>query len=216
MIRRPPRSTRVRSSAASDVYKRQDKDNPPSYFRCKLTTDVTAMKHWLVAEIRAGGVLANLWLLSHVRIFTDFNTSHATRPRIVFRSKESEPAPGRLAWHVAYSATCSTPPTRPHALFHYNDVIDVTVRSTRTDDIDDGNERMIGAKIESGQGPTDLRVSALKARIRASFSAPTTSWIRGRWSAWYPGVTGGRGSGCLLYTSPSPRDVEESRMPSSA
>ena len=25
MIRRPPRSTRVRSSAASDVYKRQDK-----------------------------------------------------------------------------------------------------------------------------------------------------------------------------------------------
>ena len=26
----------------------------------------------------------------------------------------------------------------------------------------------------------------------------------------YPGIT------CLLYTSPSPRDVEESRMPSSA
>ena len=25
-----------------------------------------------------------------------------------------------------------------------------------------------------------------------------------------------RASGCLLYTSPSPRDVEESRMPSSA
>jgi len=25
-----------------------------------------------------------------------------------------------------------------------------------------------------------------------------------------------RGKGCLLYTSPSPRDVEESRMPSSA
>jgi len=32
--------------------------------------------------------------------------------------------------------------------------------------------------------------------------------------------TGGRGEvtyeSCLLYTSPSPRDVEESRMPSSA
>jgi len=25
-----------------------------------------------------------------------------------------------------------------------------------------------------------------------------------------------QGMGCLLYTSPSPRDVEESRMPSSA
>ena len=31
------------------------------------------------------------------------------------------------------------------------------------------------------------------------------------------GVTPGKGgSFCLLYTSPSPRDVEESRMPSSA
>lgn len=166
---------RVELMAAGELGPPGDKDNPPSYFRCKLTTDVTAMKHWLAAEIRAGGVMANLWLLSHVRIFTDFNTSHATRPRIVFRSKESEPAPGRLAWHLAYSATCSTPPTRPHALFHYNDVIDVTVRSTRTEDIDDGNERMIGAKIESGQGPDTHRVSALKARIRASFSAPTTS-----------------------------------------
>ena len=30
-------------------------------------------------------------------------------------------------------------------------------------------------------------------------------------------ISGGAGSmGCLLYTSPSPRDVEESRMPSSA
>ena len=27
---------------------------------------------------------------------------------------------------------------------------------------------------------------------------------------------GGKFGGCLLYTSPSPRDVEESRMPSSA
>ena len=32
------------------------------------------------------------------------------------------------------------------------------------------------------------------------------------------GIVGESGSGksCLLYTSPSPRDVEESRMPSSA
>ena len=29
-------------------------------------------------------------------------------------------------------------------------------------------------------------------------------------------VTDGKGTVCLLYTSPSPRDVEESRMPSSA
>ena len=30
------------------------------------------------------------------------------------------------------------------------------------------------------------------------------------------GLEGGRGSGCLLYTSPSPRDRTRSRMPSSA
>ena len=30
------------------------------------------------------------------------------------------------------------------------------------------------------------------------------------------GPYGGRFVSCLLYTSPSPRDVEESRMPSSA
>ena len=31
-----------------------------------------------------------------------------------------------------------------------------------------------------------------------------------------PDSTGVLGSGCLLYTSPSPRDAHESRMPSSA
>ena len=35
------------------------------------------------------------------------------------------------------------------------------------------------------------------------------------WRGWWYGF-GLFASGCLLYTSPSPRDVEESRMPSSA
>ena len=30
------------------------------------------------------------------------------------------------------------------------------------------------------------------------------------------GLIGDNGAGCLLYTSPSPRDTRESRMPSSA
>ena len=37
----------------------------------------------------------------------------------------------------------------------------------------------------------------------------TTSWSEAYW-------VDGAGMVCLLYTSPSPRDVEESRMPSSA
>ena len=32
----------------------------------------------------------------------------------------------------------------------------------------------------------------------------------------YSIINGAKGDNCLLYTSPSPRDVEESRMPSSA
>ena len=38
------------------------------------------------------------------------------------------------------------------------------------------------------------------------------------WDAFFDVIINGRGveQGCLLYTSPSPRDVEESRMPSSA
>ena len=34
--------------------------------------------------------------------------------------------------------------------------------------------------------------------------------------SWAEGETAGLHTYCLLYTSPSPRDVEESRMPSSA
>ena len=36
----------------------------------------------------------------------------------------------------------------------------------------------------------------------------------GTWITWF--LVGGDFYTCLLYTSPSPRDVEESRMPSSA
>ena len=43
----------------------------------------------------------------------------------------------------------------------------------------------------------------------ATFPQPVYS----KWASDYQKATGNH---CLLYTSPSPRDVEESRMPSSA
>ena len=43
--------------------------------------------------------------------------------------------------------------------------------------------------------------------ILASLAIPSSSAVQRRLEL---------DSGCLLYTSPSPRDVEESRMPSSA
>src|SRR5665811_2638635 len=42
MIRRPPRSTRVRSSAASDVYKRQDRMPLVTALGCSVTALVAA------------------------------------------------------------------------------------------------------------------------------------------------------------------------------
>ena len=52
---------------------------------------------------------------------------------------------------------------------------------------------------EGGQLPLQMRIPKFGFRSRVSLS-----------------TTEVRLSDCLLYTSPSPRDVEESRMPSSA
>ncbi|WP_460379549.1 hypothetical protein, partial [Staphylococcus aureus] len=65
MIRRPPRSTRVRSSAASDVYKRQ----MPRY------TAITTARH------------ARRWNLSLIHISEP--TRHAQIPYAVFCLKTS-------------------------------------------------------------------------------------------------------------------------------
>src|SRR5678810_630477 len=46
MIRRPPRSTLDRSSAASDVYKRQGRNLPDKEFRYLRTVIVTAAVYW--------------------------------------------------------------------------------------------------------------------------------------------------------------------------
>ena len=46
------------------------------------------------------------------------------------------------------------------------------------------------------------------------------NWLDDKLGGWLPGGVPRGGSkqkgSCLLYTSPSPRDVEESRMPASA
>ena len=47
----------------------------------------------------------------------------------------------------------------------------------------------------------------------------TAAWVFAVWTGVTRSITAGEQSQaqhCLLYTSPSPRDVEESRMPSSA
>ena len=64
MIRRPPRSTQSRSSAASDVYKRQELESgePSDYAKKELPPDMTA------------AVMAALQLMENV--YTEFQFEH--------------------------------------------------------------------------------------------------------------------------------------------
>ena len=53
--------------------------------------------------------------------------------------------------------------------------------------------------------------------MRAFLSkASATDVVHGNITAWEIDFVGEEGSFCLLYTSPSPRDKRQSRMPSSA
>ena len=57
MIRRPPRSTQSRSSAASDVYKRQalaEHLRAEGHRRVKSKIDAKAFKNWIL-DLRAEG-----------------------------------------------------------------------------------------------------------------------------------------------------------------
>src|SRR5665254_2876 len=69
MIRRPPRSTRVRSSAASDVYKRQD-------FRYRqFRQSYGAKRYWWVSFFQTfllQGVL--MWLISAPLLGAQFHS----------------------------------------------------------------------------------------------------------------------------------------------
>ena len=61
----------------------------------------------------------------------------------------------------------------------------------------------LSLKDEQGQAGGDVQIDMRKSRISW---VPVNHWISGIVSHY----------ACLLYTSPSPRDVEEARMPSSA
>ena len=65
------------------------------------------------------------------------------------------------------------------------------------------------------QASPDLMRQMLTTFINALLSAEADSVCGAAYGARSDERTNRR-NGCLLYTSPSPRDVEESRMPSSA
>ena len=59
-----------------------------------------------------------------------------------------------------------------------------------------------------------MKLTALLATTSIALLGLTTTAQAQNDEGWY--VRGNLGYGCLLYTSPSPRDKRQSRMPSSA
>ena len=68
---------------------------------------------------------------------------------------------------------------------------------------------LAGSIFTLGLAPFDLKLLSLVSMAVFAFALTGQSWRPSLLLGWCFGL-------CLLYTSPSPRDVEESRMPSSA
>jgi len=83
---------------------------------------------------------------------------------------------------------------------------------------------LIGAVAQDAATGTVLMVAYMDhdALARTVASGEAHFWSRSRQAPWHKGATSGNVlhvediQACLLYTSPSPRDLSTSRMPSSA
>ena len=81
-------------------------------------------------------------------------------------------------------------------------------------DINEGDTITV---IDNGRGiPVDINHKAGKPAVEVVFTILHAGGKFGGGGYKVSGGLHGVGASCLLYTSPSPRDVEESRMPSSA
>ena len=78
----------------------------------------------------------------------------------------------------------------------------------------DGVERTFDYAVVKG----DVLFSAITVGIRSVLDSLEMLFVTTPWIVVISAIVlmTGLSAGCLLYTSPSPRDVEESRMPSSA
>src|SRR5450756_497138 len=167
MIRRPPRSTQSRSSAASDVYKRQD------LMRARQRLSKLLLRRGIVWEERAWTQAHELWLV---------------------RQRFSE-RPLQIAYEEALAAMLSVRDRR--------DALDAAIAVEAA--MEPWAETV--ARLACLRGVSTLTAFALTVEIG--------DWQRfsGRSLAAFLGLTpsesssgASRRQGCLLYTSPSPRD----------
>ena len=189
MIRRPPRSTHCISSAASDVYKRQ-------------------VLYILYARIFSRGIHA-LSLTWHASSSIGssalglFSALQRREPQRVSRERD----PIEEAIRFASSEEAVPRRHRKHARKSADkpwvDVVELTASPTPP-----RRSESPGSFGESSASPlpADLPGSAhaddILAETSPAFLSPTEKAVTA--------------SACLLYTSPSPRDRQKSRMPSSA
>ena len=94
----------------------------------------------------------------------------------------------------------------------------------------DGTLRLMGGKgadstgekhgfkrsIETVQGLFDFDKTKVFSLLSSTLYGPTYGGVKGLLTASTRTNTAGQAESCLLYTSPSPRDLSTSRMPSSA
>ena len=164
MIRRPPRSTPLYSSAASDVYKRQMSDDDlasvfaPELIYTAPDGQVVVGKRAVAAKLRehtpieAHHLLETPTMLPSNTVVLDTHTTGGARHLVVMKRRAADGLVSSITEEEGHRKALAPP---------------LAARAMKT----------------SVQSPTDMMMS------------PCT---------------------CLLYTSPSPRDRQKSRMPSSA
>ena len=192
MIRRPPRSTHCISSAASDVYKRQNQD-----WRALDEMDREESR-------RTGVSIPEMYRIA----------SQSPAPTQRSRSTDSSQGPVLRPGPTAYKSP--SPANLPEGLrppMRGPPPRRVKQEVKEESDMTTATKRCHACDVLSINGPMQC-MQCLKC------PNPQPQWIR-------PDITYATHwmeadlspdlfIFCLLYTSPSPRDVEESRMPSSA
>ena len=216
MIRRPPRSTPLYSSAASDVYKRQSllrlrKENklPPHMSR------VSPPRYWKDGE--TGG--RKLTLVVREDNYVVDGKNHIILK--YFNMKIS--FTGRLRWHGKQG----------RLEIYYDEVgnawyasipVEVGVEETKTGrrskHVVRGERKSIQVKSPKGSkmASIDLGINVLASVVIDDGTWLLYKGVRTKEDYFYFGkrIAEAQSSACLLYTSPSPRDRQKSRMPSSA
>src|SRR5680860_1326833 len=200
MIRRPPRSTQSRSSAASDVYKRQVMLDTADIAGIGNADDDRQLDLAAGAVAHLGNVRNDLLegrVAEGIELHLDHG-AHAIHGHADGRAHDSRFGEGRIAdpglpeFSVEAVRYSEHPAEGPHV---FSEEHDGGV----------GDHRVANGGVERGCHGEGFGGARCESRYGlAHFSSPVSS------------AASSAARACLLYTSPSPRDGLLSRMPSSA